>query len=61
MLCKTLMKKIDQSELKIESSFISEMQAFHRIQIYQNERNIEKLQNPNTKTNPTNMKNPNQK
>ena len=29
------MKKLDQSELKIVSYFISEIQAFHRIRIYQ--------------------------
>ena len=42
---------------KIVSSFISEMQAFHRLRVYQNKGNIKKLQNLNTKTNPTNTKN----
>ena len=42
------MKKLDQSDLEIVSSFMSEI------------RNIKKLQNPNTKTNPTNTKNQNQ-
>ena len=42
-LCKTL----------TVSSFISEMQAFHCIRIYQNKRYIKKLQNPKTKTNST--------
>ena len=32
------MKKLDWSELRIVSSFIIEMQAFHRIRIYQKKR-----------------------
>ena len=42
-LQKTPMKKPNQSELPIVSSFISVMQAF-----YQNKINIEKLQNQTT-------------
>ena len=42
---------------EIVSPFISEMQAFHRIRIYQNKRNTKKLQNLNTKINPANTKN----
>ena len=42
-LQKTPMKKANQSELPIVSSFISVMQAFH-----QNKINIEKLQNQTT-------------
>ena len=45
---------------EIVSSFISEMQASHHIRIYQNKRNIKKLQNLKTKTNPANTKNQNQ-
>ena len=45
--CKTLMKKPNnQSELKIVSSSIRVMQAFHRMRILKNERNIKKLQKP---------------
>ena len=40
------MKKPKQSELKIASSFISVMQAFHCIQIKKNKGNIKKLQKP---------------
>ena len=46
---------------KIVGSFIGEKQEFHRIPIYQNKRNIKKLQNLNTQTNPTNTKKQNQK
>ena len=45
---------------KIVSFFISEIQGFHRIRIYQNKRKIKRLQNLNAKTNPTNRKNQNQ-
>ena len=54
------MKKLDYSDLKLVTSFISEMQEFCHIPIYQNKRNIKKLQNSNTKMNPTNTKNQNQ-
>ena len=36
------------SELKIASSFISVMQAFHCIRIEQNKRNIKKFEKPET-------------